>query len=143
MRPRPLSRRSRGQLSVEALVLLGAVLLLGILLFTYADDAVSDMRAGLAASQARLALSRTADAATRVYRQGAGSLDTVWLLLPQGTRSFSAGNSTLFLELDAGTAMTLYESLPFEVNGSLPGEAGLRKLRLDATPEGVVLGVAP
>ena len=39
--------------------------------------------------------------------------------------------------------MTLYESLPFAVNGSLPGEAGLRKLRLDSTPEGVVLGVAP
>ncbi len=133
----------KGQLSVEALILLGIVLAVGIVLFMYANDAVRDFNVRLASSQGRHAVSKTADAAVRVYRQGDGARDTLWLYLPKGTRSFSASGQTLTLVLDAGTTSEIYESLAFNVTGSLDAGEGLLKVRLNSTSVGVVMGAAP
>ena len=136
-------RAGRGaQLSVEFLALLGAVLAIGVVLFLYADDAVRDFNSRLASAQARSAVSRTADAATRVYRQGAGARDTFWLSLPRGTRTFNASGQTIVLVLDSGDSAGFHESLPFNISGSLPASPGLLKARVNAIPSGVEVGIS-
>ena len=130
----------RGQLAIEALVLLGASLAVLLTLSVAALGAASDLSRQLGAQKARLAVSALADAARSVYYQGDGALQTLWVLLPDDVSSLEAGNRTILL---VTASEMFHENLPFNVSGSLPAEPGLRRMQANATASGVVIGVAP
>ena len=127
----------RGQLAVEALVLVGASPAVVLVLSSLALGAASDLERQLASHEARLAVSSLADAARAVHYQGDGARQTLWVLLPEGMSSLEASQRTLLLVTDDEA---FHESLPFNVTGTLTAEAGLRRVQLNATASGVVFG---
>jgi hypothetical protein len=74
-----------GQASVELVAIMGAVLLVLLVFFTYASSMLSDINTRQNTDDARSAVLGLAAAADAVYAQGEGAAETVRITLPTNT----------------------------------------------------------
>ncbi len=121
------SSLSKGQASMEFLILVGAFLVLLSLAMVIAWQQIHMMQSKKNYEDAAAALQRLGEMIYQVYLEGEGARREAVIQFPEGIdpdKTYISGN-TIYLTVD-GT--TYARSFPFDVQGELPNSSGPKKI---------------
>lgn len=128
--------RKRGQISLEYVMIVGAVLLITIPLFFYA---IYETNYRVRLNQADDAVYTLVNAADTVYSLGSGSKKYVWVSIPSGVTSSLVNESEIMLTLSIfGGSSDIHASSKAVMVGSIPAGQGTYRIAVEALNAGVV-----
>lgn len=131
--------KSRAQVSVEFLLVVGMMLLVLTPLWFSMFTSVRQEQEELRISQAKTALSRIVRAADLVYVQGAPASTTIVIYIPAGINSSSlADNETYYRLLFKDIYVDVVEPTRTKLTGQLPTAEGLKTVTIRAEVNGYV-----
>ncbi|MBU4501735.1 MAG: class III signal peptide-containing protein [Nanoarchaeota archaeon] len=126
----------RGQISLEYVMIVGAVLLVTIPLFFYA---IYEANNKIRLNQADDAVNTLANAADTVYSLGPGSKKYVWVSIPNGVESQLVSENEIMLVLSIfGGNSDIHASSKAVVVGSVPTGKGTYRIAVEALGAGRV-----
>ncbi len=126
----------RGQVGIEYVLIVGAILLITIPLFFYA---FYETNKRVTLNQAEDAVNTIAKAADTVYSLGPGSRKYVWVSIPSGVVSSSVNSSEVLLTLmQMGSESDVYASTRAVLVGSVPAGKGTYKIAVESLDAGLV-----
>lgn len=126
----------RGQISLEYVMIVGAVLLITIPLFFYA---IYETNYKIRLNQADDAVNTLANAADTVYSMGPGSKKYVWVSIPSGVTSSLVNDATIQLTLSIfGGSSDIHASSKAVLVGSVPTGKGTYRIAVEALEAGIV-----
>jgi len=126
----------RGQISVEYIMIAGAILLVTIPLFFYA---IYETNYKIRLNQADDAVNTLANAADTVYSMGPGSKKYVWVSIPSGVDSSLVNESMIQLTLSLfGGSSDIHASSKAVLVGSVPTGQGTYRIAVEALGSGRV-----
>ncbi len=129
-------QNKRGQISIEYLMILGAILIITIPLFFYA---IYETNYKVRLNQADDTVHTLSNAADTVYSMGPGSKKYVWISIPSGVTSSFVNESeiTLTLNIFGGSSDVIGTSKAVLV-GSVPTGKGTYRIAVEALEAGIV-----
>ncbi|MCG2718291.1 MAG: class III signal peptide-containing protein, partial [Nanoarchaeota archaeon] len=126
----------RGQISLEYVMIVGAVLLVTIPLFFYA---IYEANNKIRLNQADDAVNTLANSADTVYSLGPGSKKYVWISIPSGVESQLVSENEIMLVLSIfGGNSDIHASSKAVVVGSIPTGKGTYRISVEALEAGKV-----
>jgi uncharacterized protein (UPF0333 family) len=126
----------RGQIGIEYLMILGAILLITIPLFFYA---IYETNYKVRLNQADDTVNTLANAADTVYSMGPGSKKYVWVSIPSGVESSLVNESDIQLTLSIfGGSSDITAFSKAVLVGSVPTGQGTYRIAVEALEAGIV-----
>ncbi|MDI6738222.1 MAG: hypothetical protein QME12_06965 [Nanoarchaeota archaeon] len=126
----------RGQVGLEYVMIVGAILLITIPLFFYA---LYETNYKVKLSQADDTVNTLANAADEMYSMGPGSKKYVWISLPSGVLSTSAMGKEVSLTVTMlGSASDFTASTKASLVGSFPSGKGTYRIAVESLESGFV-----
>ena len=126
----------RGQIGLEYVMIVGAILFITIPLFAYA---FYEANYKIRLNQADDAVNVLANAADTVYSLGAGSKKYVWVSIPKGVIDSSVNESEILLTLSIfGGTSDIYAFSKAVLVGSIPSGKGTYRVEVEALASGIV-----
>lgn len=126
--------KKRGQTSVELIVILGVVLTVFIVIFVSSNFAVTSFQRSNDEKMSRVALEQIAASAKRVYAQGEGATDYIFVRFPKSINNTVVNNDRIEIHLVGinGTIQRVQRAMSYEINGTMPTMSGLFELKLQS-----------
>ncbi|MEK6863878.1 MAG: hypothetical protein AABX27_01180 [Nanoarchaeota archaeon] len=126
----------RGQVGLEYVLIVGAILIITIPLFFYA---LYETNTKVRISQADDAINTIANAADEVYSMGPGSKKYVWISMPQGVTSTTVNGTELSLRMSLfGASSDVATITKATLVGSLQAGKGTYRVPIEALESGFV-----
>lgn len=132
----------RGQISIEYLVLIGFVTLVVIGILGVSVFYIGNIREAIGSDQLGHFSDKVISSAETVYYSGEPSKLTITAYLPSGVSSINVQDQSLVFVFtsNSGTNTIAYPSkAPISINGSLSYSEGLKKLKIAAEPNQVLI----
>lgn len=129
-------QKKRGQLSVEYMAVIGALIVIAIPLFYYTTVKTNQE---IKLSQADTTINSLANTADAIYALGPGSKKHVWITIPKGVTSSSLNNREILLQLSIfGSTSELHASTKADLTGEIPTDPGTYKINVEMLEDGRV-----
>ncbi len=134
----------KSQTSVEFIIVLAFVLIVIASMLAINQRMMTSVEKQIRAEKAKITLANIKDAADRVYSQGVGAQEEVYVNIPRGVRSTSVSERTVLISLESATSekRDIYHNMDYVVVGSLPENYGQHWITVRAMPGYVLINYA-
>jgi hypothetical protein len=133
-------KSNKGQGSTEMIILLSILLVIFLIFLSSNNDLLNSTEKELRSSKVRGAITTLVDGAKLVYSQGLGSSVIIRVPIPGDISSISFANQTITMT-STGTD-TLYETLNFQVSGTIPNQEGIYFVTVESFNDTVLFYLA-
>ncbi len=135
---------SRAQAATEFMIILAIITIIFIIIVGITQQTQRSVESQNTREQAREFVSQLSHNARLVYTQGVGAKTRITVTLPAHVAALTMSNQSIALTYAYGGSNTsVYETLPFSVNGSLPNLfSGTFVLDIEMKENGVQIQVA-
>ncbi len=123
----------RGQVALEYIAIIGLALLISTPLVIEAQESSQSLRDSFNNGLAKNALNNIEEAASLVNSQGPPAKTTFTIRLPPGVSQTNVTDQYFHIRREVGAGSTdFYNSVEFNVNGSIPTGAGVHTMVAEA-----------
>lgn len=124
----------KGQAAIEYLAMVGVALLIAAPLIIQTQRTSFELKNSFSSSIAKNSLNNLEESASLVYSQGEPAKVTIDIRIPERVTQTNVSDSYLHIRrrIEKGRETDFYNTLDFNVSGSIPNSEGVHKMVVEA-----------